>query len=259
MVTTSACDLSLVIACYNEAEHLEGSVARLLAVCDAMKLSYEVIFIDDVSTDGTREILATLAPRYPAHRLRIELNPVNRGRGFTVTRGLMLATGRVAGFLDIDLEVDAAYVLPFYLAVEGGADLAIGRRIYKFTFRSLLRLLLSRGYSALRERVLDAPYEDTEAGFKFFRLATTRAVLARCQDPGWFWDTEVVVRAHRARLSIVEIPCLFLRRTDKTSTVKPLRDSWRYLKQLYAFCRSERAALTVGAPAGAEMRRGGPR
>ena len=249
-------DLSLVIACYNEGEHLIGSVRRLLAVCDALDLTYETIFVDDASTDGTREILQSLLYLYPHHSLRIEHNETNRGRGFTVTRGLTLAQAPVAGFLDIDLEVDPVYITAFFLAIEDGADLAIGRRVYKVTVRSFDRLLLSTGYSWLRTQLLGTPYEDTEAGFKFFRVATMRPIVERCEDPGWFWDTEVVVRAHRARLLIVEIPCLFVRRLDKTSTVKPLRDSWRQLLRLITFCRAQRSGRVAGGAASAEVTRG---
>src|SRR5882672_11250422 len=92
--------LSLVVACYNEAEHLETSVARVLDVCDSLAVPYEVIFVDDGSTDGTRRILDGLSARYPDHRLRFELSDRNRGRGATVSRGLTLARAPVAGFLD---------------------------------------------------------------------------------------------------------------------------------------------------------------
>ncbi|PYR58484.1 MAG: glycosyltransferase, partial [Acidobacteria bacterium] len=52
----AAPDLTLVIACYNEAEHLEASVARLLGVCDLLRLDYEVIFVDDASRDETQRL-----------------------------------------------------------------------------------------------------------------------------------------------------------------------------------------------------------
>ena len=240
-------DLSLVIACYNEAEHLETSVARLLNICDLLNVAYEAIFIDDGSRDRTREILSALPAKYPSCRLSVHFNDKNRGRGATVTRGLELARAPIAGFLDIDLEVDASYVIPFYLAVLEGADVVIGRRVYKFSFKSLPRFILTRGYTLLRRAVLGLPFEDTEAGYKFFRMNTVRPVLAQCREAGWFWDTEVVARAYDAGLRFREVNCLFLRRYDKTSTVRPIHDSWQYLTHLLAFRRAPRSSPKIFA------------
>ena len=243
----AAPDLTLVIACYDEAEHLEASVARLLGVCDLLRLDYEVIFVDDASRDETQRLLDGLVARYPGHRLRVLANTTNLGRGATVRRGLADARAPIAGFLDIDLEVDAVYVAPFFLAAREGADVVIGRRIYRLSVRSLARFALTRGYAALRRAFVRLPFDDTEAGFKFFRLERMRPVLDACQDAGWFWDTELIVRARDAGLRIAEVPCLFVRRTDKTSTVKPFRDSWRQFRALLRL-QSERSARVASLP-----------
>jgi dolichyl-phosphate beta-glucosyltransferase len=235
-------DLSLVIACFNEAEHLRDSVARVVEICDGLRITYEMLFIDDCSTDDTREILTSLRNRYSSHRLSIHFNEQNLGRGATVRRGLDLARAPVAGFLDIDLEVDAAYISTFYFTVLDGADMAIGRRVYEFSLPTAVRFVMTRGYSLIRRAMLDLPFEDTEAGFKFFRLASMRPVLARCSAPGWFWDTEVVTRAYDAGLEVAEVTCRFERRLDKTSTVKPFRDACRQLVGLAALRRSRRRA-----------------
>ena len=233
-------DLSLVIACFNEGEHLRDSVARLVESCDRSGITYEILFIDDCSTDNTRELLASLQQRYPSHRVSVHCNEQNLGRGATVQRGLDLARAPVAGFLDIDLEVDAGYIGAFYLTIVDGADLAIGRRVYEFSLATAVRFVMTRGYSLIRRAMLGLPFEDTEAGYKFFRLASMRPVLARCSDPGWFWDTEVVTRAYDAGLEIAEVTCHFVRRLDKTSTVKPIRDAFRHLVGLAALRRARR-------------------
>jgi Glycosyl transferase family 2 len=233
-------ELSLVIACYNEGEHLQGSVARVVEICDASRIDYELLFIDDGSTDDTREILTSLRNRYSSRRLSIHFNEQNLGRGATVRRGLDLARAPVAGFLDIDLEVDATYISTFYSTVLNGADLAIGRRVYDVTPATAARCVMSRGYCLLRRAMLGLPFDDTEAGYKFFRLASMRPVLAHCSDAGWFWDTEVVTRAYDARLEIAEVTCRFVRNPGKTSTVKPIRDAWRHVAGLAALRRSRR-------------------
>jgi glycosyltransferase involved in cell wall biosynthesis len=236
-----AVDFTLVVACYNEAPHLEASVAETFRVLDALRWTSEVIFVDDASRDRTRDVIQRIVAAHPDRALRVILHPANVGRGGTVTDGLRVARGRYAGFLDIDLEVHARYLLPCLLALEAGADVASAQRIYRFQWRSLDRYLMSRGYLWLLQRTIKVPLRDTETGFKLFRRDRILPVLDRCEDRGWFWDTEIMVRAFHAGLRIEEIPALFLRRFDKQSTVQPWRDTIVYLRKLWRFRATARA------------------
>jgi glycosyltransferase involved in cell wall biosynthesis len=229
--------LSLVLACYNEAEHLESSVTEIRETLEQTEWPFEIIFVDDLSRDRTREILSGIVASHPQGDLRLILHDVNRGRGATVTDGFRAARGTVAGYIDIDLEVHCRYIPSLVRAIEKGADIATVRRIYAFQLRSLDRYFMSRGYSWLVRRLLDVPYRDTETGYKFFRRAAVMPLLDEIEDGGWFWDTEFMARAARRGLRVVEIPGAYIRREDKTSTVRGLQDSVRYFLQLLAFRR----------------------
>jgi hypothetical protein len=122
-------------------------------------------------------------------------------------------------------------------AIEQGADIATVQRIYAFQLRSLDRYFMSRGYSFLVRRLLNVPFRDTETGYKFFRRERVTPLLDEIEDGGWFWDTEFMVRAGRRGLRIEEIPGAYIRRRDKSSTVRGLRDSLRYFVQLLRFRR----------------------
>ena len=233
-------DLSVVIACYNEEETLERSFAEIREVLEEMRRPYEIVFVDDVSRDRTRGIIAALAKAHP-DTVRVLLHEKNTGRGQTVTDGFRMARGAIAGFLDVDLEVHARYIPSLVRAIERGADVATVRRIYAFQVRSLDRYAMSRGYSFLVRRMLGSRVQDTETGYKFFRRASVLPVLDEIRDPGWFWDTEFMVRAERRGLRIAEIPGAYIRRFDKTSTVRGMRDSIRYFGKLLAFRRAMRA------------------
>jgi glycosyltransferase involved in cell wall biosynthesis len=234
-------DLSVVIACYNEEETLERSFAEIREVLEDMRRPYEIVFVDDVSRDRTRAIIATLAGAHP-DTVRVLLHEKNTGRGQTVTDGFRMARGAIAGFLDVDLEVHARYIPSLVRAIERGADVATVRRIYAFQVRSLDRYAMSRGYSFLVRRMLGVGVQDTETGYKFFRRASVLPILDEIRDPGWFWDTEFMVRAERRGLRIAEIPGAYIRRFDKTSTVRGMRDSVRYFGKLLAFRRAMRTA-----------------
>ena len=244
-------ELSLVLPCYNEAEHVDRSVPRLIGFLDAMKLDYELVFVDDASRDDTRERLARLAQAYSGHRIRVLHHPHNLGRGAAVRDGFLASQGEILGYLDVDLEVDVVYVLAMVMAIRGGTDVAVGARVYRVQPRYWYRHLLSRGYSGMTRQVLGIPYQDTESGYKFFRRAAALELVAATEDEGWFWDTEVMSRAHERELAVAEIPCLFQRNHGKTSTVRPVRDSVVYLRDLRRYRkRRRREALASGEAPG---------
>jgi glycosyltransferase involved in cell wall biosynthesis len=233
--------LSLVLACYNEAEHLEASFAEIRDTLEQARFPFEILFVDDASRDRTREILSAITAAHPRLELRTILHQTNRGRGATVTDGFRAARGAVTGYIDVDLEVHCRYIPSLVRAIDNGADVATLRRIYAFQLGSLDRYLMSRGYSFLVRRLLDVDLADTETGYKFFRRETLLPLLGEIRDEGWFWDTEFMVRAARRGLKLVEIPGAYVRRQDKTSTVRGVRDSLRYFAKLVRFRRELRS------------------
>jgi glycosyltransferase AglD len=233
-------EISVVVACYNEEETLASSFEEIRETLDDFGRPYELIFVDDVSRDGTRAILAEIVAKNPDHAIRVILHERNKGRGATVTDGFKAARGAIAGYLDVDLEVHCRYIPSLVRAIGKGADVATLRRIYAFQLGSLDRYLMSRGYSFLVRKMLDVDFKDTETGFKFFRREKLLPVIDEIEDAGWFWDTEFMVRAARAGLRIVEVPGAYIRRADKTSTVSGLRDSLRYFGKLLEFRKALR-------------------
>jgi glycosyltransferase involved in cell wall biosynthesis len=227
--------LSLVIACYNEEQTLLDSFAQIRETLLDLHRPFEIVFVDDVSRDRTRELLHQLVARHPELELKLILHDVNQGRGATVTDGFRAARGEITGYLDVDLEVHCRYIPSLLRAIEKGADVAVVKRIYAFQARHLDRYVMSRGYSWLVRRLLGTRLSDTETGYKFFRRVKLLPVLDATEDPGWFWDTEFMIRAERQGLAIAEIPGAYVRRSDKTSTLHGVRDSIDYFKRLLRF------------------------
>jgi glycosyltransferase involved in cell wall biosynthesis len=235
-------DVSIVVACYNEVAHLERSVGELVAVLDGTRYRYELIFVDDCSRDGTPDLIQELARKHGERiRLKTLFHAENTGRGGAVMDGFRMAEGRVIGYLDIDLEVHARYVPSMVAAVLEGWDGATAFRVYKVGRGVLLRHVLSHFYRWMCRALLRVRSRDTETGFKFFDRERIAPVLAETRYTGWFWDTEVMALAEASGLRITEIPCLFLRRRDKKSTLRVWRDSLEYLGHLVRFRRRLRA------------------
>ena len=227
--------LSVILACYNEEEILESSFLELRNTLGLLNRSFEIVIVDDVSRDRTRQIIERLVAAHRDLDVRVILHERNQGRGATVTDGFRAARGEIAGYLDIDLEVHCRYIPSLLQAIESGADVATVRRIYAFQLRYIDRYFMSRGYSFLVRRMLGLPFHDTETGYKFFRRERLMKVIDAIEDPRWFWDTEFMIRAERSGLRIDEIPGAYVRREDKTSTVSGLKDSIDYFARLLRF------------------------
>lgn len=235
-------DVSIILACYDEETHLRASVAEIAATMDASGYSYELIFVDDASRDATRRIIKELCEHNTNYRYLFHAG--NVGRGGTVMDGLRMARGKVAGFLDVDLEVSPDYIPTLVSAIESGSC-AVGTvaRSYKLSWRprALLRVVLSQGYSLLVSMILKLPFQDTETGYKFFDRQRIMPVIQQCRNQGWFWDTEIMALSHKHGLLVREIPGLYSRRTDKVSTVRPFRDTLVYAKDLFRYKLRTRA------------------
>jgi len=233
-------DLSLVIACYKDGAYLEASLNEIELVMAQTRYVYELILIDDCSPDGSARAVVDAAAIRP--NARYILHSKNVGRGGTVAEGIRLAQGTFVGFLDIDLEVHARYIPSMLVALEDGFDGAIAHRFYEIRFKPdiFFRHILSVTYRRLVQCTLGLPYNDTETGFKFFKRDRILPLLDRTISPGWFWDTEIMAQCFYHGLRIQEIPALFIRRPERTTTVQPLRDSVIYFRELIRFRRQIR-------------------
>ncbi len=226
-------DLSLVIPCYNEMPLIRQSLDSICEVLDNTRLNYELIFVDDQSTDSTADFLRDFTASHKNSRLIC--HPKNTGRGRAVTDGIKASRGRIVGFNDIDLSTSACYIPYLYLTAQRGYAVVTAWRIYKIKFSIINRWLLSRGYNILMRALLNINLNDTETGCKFFNREKILPVLEQVKDNHWFWDTEIMVRSSLNGLKIIEVPTLFMRQPGKKSTVKIFRDSLDYFISLLKF------------------------
>lgn len=225
-------ELSLVLPCFNEAALFNGSVEKIIATLGNSRYAFEIIFVDDASHDGTQTLIEKVCRKYAF--ARAIYHPKNTGRGRTVADGIRAAKGKVVGYIDIDLEVPPVYIPEAVdLVLNRHADVVIGQRIYRTTFTSIIREVLSRGYRSLAATLVDTGGLDTESGYKFFNRTKILPIIRKIKHQGWFWDTEVIVFAKRAGLHITELPVLFMRRTDKKSSVRIFHDMIDYLISLW--------------------------
>src|SRR5688572_17300872 len=101
-------DISIVVPCYQEEMHLRSSVSQICGLLNATSYSFEMIFVNDCSTDNTRKEILSLCNDLP--NTKYLFNETNTGRGGTFVNGVTIASGKYIGFLDIDLEVSCIYL-----------------------------------------------------------------------------------------------------------------------------------------------------
>lgn len=228
--------LSLIIPCYNEAEHLEKSFPKVIEVLRELKRGFEVIIIDDFSCDNTVGIIRRLIKNNKEILIRFIKHKRNVGRGGTVMEGIKMARGKIVGFIDIDLEVSPKYIPDFAKIIDSDkADIVVGKRYDYFSLMSVHRFISSKLYVWLIRYTFKLPIHDTEAGYKFFNRKKILPILKYVNDVKWFWDTEIVARGYMNNLRLSEVNVLFQKRYDKTSTVKLLSDSIQHVRSLISF------------------------
>jgi len=226
-------DLSLIIPCFNEGKTLESSLNSLLEFFKLLNLDFELILIDDCSQDDTKKIVEDFAKKHK--QVRAFYHKRNKGRGFSVKEGILKAKGRIVGFIDIDLEVPIESIIPHILAIQNGFDVTYANRITKPTILNIHRYFLHVAYIFLTKLLLGTPFNDTNAGCKFFNRKKILPILKKTKSNHWFWDTEILTRSYYAGLKMKEIPALYIRRCEKKSTVKIFRDTLYFIKNLLAF------------------------
>lgn len=235
-------DFSLVLPCFNEEPIYNDSVKRIVRTLSASRWSYEIIFVDDASIDGTAKLIRKMIQTNG--QMRAIFHRINEGRGRSVADGIRHAKGTVVGYIDIDLEVLPVYIpLCVTMIIDKEADVVIGKRMYRTNILSLPREVLSIGYQWLSNVMVGTGSLDTESGYKFFNRKKILPIIAQTRHKHWFWDTEIMVLAKRKGLRIAEVPVLFLRRFDKTSSVRIIGDSFEYIKSLFAL-RKRLKAMT---------------
>jgi len=201
--------LSLVLPAYNEAARLPPYLASIRRHLERRYPGgYEVIVVDDGSTDGLGRVLEQTAAGWP--QLRWIRHAQNQGKGAAVRTGMLAARGQLVLFADADGATPIAEESRLAAAIRAGADLAVGSRLVAAAgarrSRNWLRGLAGRMFALLARRLLRLPVRDTQCGFKMFRGDVARHLFSLLRERGFLFDLEVLGLARRLGYRTVEVP-----------------------------------------------------
>lgn len=228
-------DVSLVIPAYNESGIILDTVRAVSARLAELAGAYEVLIVDDGSTDGMAELVRSCGDPH----VRLEGYSPNRGKGCAVRTGMLAARGDIVLCTDADL---AYGVDVFSVMLErfraGEADLVIGsRRLGGQGYQNYppLRILMSKCFGLLSRAVSGLSY-DTQCGIKGYRRQAARNIFSRCTTDGFSFDFEVLMRADRLGLKVEQIPVSVI--NFRESKVNVIKDSARMFRDVFRIRRA---------------------
>lgn len=196
--------VSFVIPVFDEEPILHAAVVDLRERLEPHGLRYEIILAENGSRDATAEVARQLGARYPEVRLSQSPTP---NYGQALRQGILQARGELVICEEIDL-CDVDFHLQALALLRGDrADFVIGSKLIGGARdeRPLLRHTASQLYTGLLHLLFDFGGTDTH-GLKAFRRSVVLPIVEACQVDRDVFASELVIRAYRARLRIVEVP-----------------------------------------------------
>lgn len=221
--------LSVVIPAYNEESRLGATLDAIAAYLGERDFSHELIVVDDGSTDGTAEVAE------PRPAVRLLRNEVNRGKGYSVRRGMQEARGELILFADADNSTPIEELAKLLAAVEQGADIAIGSRGLPESVLEVrqpaYREYMGRLFNLLVRALTGLAFRDTQCGFKLLRRDAARELASRQTLDGWAFDVELLHLAVRKRgYTVTEVPVRWI--NSPRTTLNAATDSLGMLREV---------------------------
>ena len=227
--------LSIVIPAFNESDNLErGALEKVVRYLQKQPFEYEVIIVDDGSTDGSPATLEMYVNNHPHWQL---IKNSHQGKAQTVAKGVAEAQGELVLFTDFDQATPLSEVEKLFPFVRKKYDIVIGSREVKGSQRlkePWYRHLMGRVFNLFVSLLALRGIQDTQCGFKLFKARVAKDLFSRLvvygphPETGAFtgaFDVEALYLAQKSNYKIAEVPVRW--KHVKTTRVNPIKDSIR--------------------------------
>jgi dolichyl-phosphate beta-glucosyltransferase len=226
-----AVELSVVVPCFNEESRLPGSLRTVEAYLGQRGCGFEVILVDDGSTDGTASFIRE-AERLQAHVHAVTLDR-NRGKGRALVEGVARTQGALVLVSDADFSAPIEELPKLEAALAAGADVAIGSRAKRGARevdQPWYRRLMGKSFNLIVQGLLLPGLWDTQCGFKLFRGPVARELFGQVRTAGFAYDVEVLYVARRSGYEVSEVPVRWM--NSATTRVDAFRHSGQMLRDI---------------------------
>ena len=200
--------LTIVIPAYNEDKRIVRTLDRVYDYMKEKEYDYEVIVVDDGSGDDT--LLKVAESCLSADkRLRVIRNSENRGKGFSVKRGVLGSKGDYVLFSDADMSTPIEEVDKLFEGIKGGSDIVIGSRSTNGSDVKVrqpwYRERMGRVFNGFVRMFLLRGFNDTQCGFKLFKGDVIRSIAQDLKLDGFCFDVEILYLAEKRGYGIKEV------------------------------------------------------
>jgi dolichyl-phosphate beta-glucosyltransferase len=232
--TSGSIQLSIIIPAHNEADRILPYLLSIISYMQGRGLSYEVLVVDDGSTDATTVVVETLASS--ASEVRLIQTPLRQGKGAAVRRGMQTAVGELQLFTDADGATPIQELGRLEQAMASGADIAIGSRALASRLPGyavqapFYRTILSNLYKSVVPQSGLKGITDTQCGFKLFRRTIASDLFRVSSIDGYGFDLELLYVAQQRGYRIAEIPVNWSHQPG--SKFRVIRDGFAMLREL---------------------------
>ena len=225
--------ISIIIAAYNEEHRIGKSLLRIKDYLIRKGLNYEIIVVDDGSTDNTQQVVTSYKPKIT--NLKIISYPINKGKGYALRQGVLSSKGEAVLLSDADLSTpieELDKLLPLITGHE--AEIAIGSRALKASKIIVRQPWWRQGMGKIFNKVVKllglAGFDDTQCGFKLFAGYAARSLFAGARVNRFAYDVEILAIAKKRGFRIFEVPVKWINSPE--SKVHPVYDSMQMLIDL---------------------------
>lgn len=215
-------ELSVIIPAYNEEKRIGRTLEAILGYLDKQKYTYEIIVVNDGSTDKTKEVVQ----QFKHKKIKILDNSGNKGKGYSVQQGFLSAEKEWVLFTDADLSTPIEELKTCF-RYASGADVIIGSRNLPMSQivvkQPFFRSMLGRIFPFFVRLLLLPNIKDSQCGFKLFRKEAAQKVAEKQKITGFCFDVELLFLAKKLGYKIQEIPITWS--NDERSKIRIVSDS----------------------------------
>lgn len=222
-MAATTCQISIVLPCFNARGHLSASVQSLLSTLKSQPLLWEILVVDDGSTDGSADILNS----FSEDRLKLITSDKNRGKYAAVKLGMSKANGEVVIFTDSDLPYGALALLEIYELIKSGRyQFVTGDRTNpRSSSRQstpFIRKLASKLFSRISSFFFGSKVRDPQCGLKGFSGDLSKKLIPLVKDNRFGGDLELLFLANKYNIDVGTIPVHLI--SVGESSVNVIRD-----------------------------------